>query len=141
MSLVYWDTMLFAYLFEGHPQYKSRVAQIARRMQERRDTLCTSVFAVGETLAGPCRTQRWDEVSKVREFFRSPELRLLDFKLSTAEIFAEIRGRAGISSGDAIHLACAAEARVDLFLTHDKQLARKIISGIQFIATLDTHAL
>ena len=141
MSLVYWDTMLFAYLFEAHPEFKARVAQIARRMQERGDTLCTSVFAVGEMLAGPSRTQRWDEVSKVREFFRSPELRLLDFKLSTAEIFAEIRGRGGVSSGDAIHLASAAEARVDLFLTHDKQLARKIIPGIQFIATLDTNVL
>ena len=141
MSVVYWDTMLFAYLFEGHPEFKSRVAQIARRMQERGDTLCTSVFAVGETLAGPSRTQRWDEVSKVREFFRSPELRLLDFKLSTAEIFAEIRGRGGISSGDAIHLACAAEARVDLFLAHDKRLAGKVIPGIQFIGTLDTDIM
>lgn len=141
MSAVYWDTMLFAYLFEGHPEFKSRVAQIARRMQERGDTLCTSVFAVGEVLAGPSRTQRWDEISRVRELFRSPDLRLLDFKLSTAEIFAEIRGRGGISSGDAIHLASAAEARVDLFLTHDKRLARKTIPGIQFIATLDTDVL
>jgi predicted nucleic acid-binding protein len=141
MSLVYWDTMLFAYIFEGHPAFKSRVSQIARRMQERGDTLCTSVFTVGEALAGPSRTQRWDEVSKLREFFRSPDLRLLEFKLSTAEIFAEIRGRGGISSGDAIHLACAAEARVDLFLTHDKRLAKKIIPGIQFIATLDANVL
>jgi predicted nucleic acid-binding protein len=141
MSLVYWDTMLFAYMFEGHPEFKSRVAHIARRMEERGDTLCTSVFTAGETLAGPSRTQRWDEISRVREFFRSPELRLLDFRLSTAEIFAEIRGRGGISSGDAIHLACAAEARVDLFLTHDKRLARKIIPGIQFITTLDTNVL
>jgi predicted nucleic acid-binding protein len=141
MSLVYWDTMLFAYLLEGHQEFKGRVAQIARRMEERGDTLCTSAFAVGGMLAGPCKAQRWDEVSKLREFFRSPELRLLDFTLSTAEIFAEIRGRGGISSGDAIHLACAAEARVDLFLTHDKRLARKIIPGIQFIATLDTNVL
>jgi len=141
MSLVYWDTMLFAYLFEGHPEFKTRVAQIAHRMEERGDTLCTSVFTVGEVLAGPSRSQRWDEVSKVRDFFRSPELRLLEFKLSTAEIFAEIRGRAGTSSGDAIHLACAAEARVDLFLTHDKRLAKKIIPGIQFMATLDTNIL
>ena len=141
MSLIYWDTMLFAYMFEDHPQFKSRVAQIARRMEERSDTLCTSVFAVGEVLAGPSRTQRWDEVSKVREFFRSPELRLLDFKLSTAEIFAEIRGRGGISSGDAIHLACAAEARVDLFITHDKRLAKKIVPGVQFITTLDINFL
>jgi predicted nucleic acid-binding protein len=141
MSLVYWDTMLFAYLFEGHPEFKSRVAQIARRMRERGDTLCTSVFTVGETLAGPSKTKKWDEAAKVREFFRSPDLRLLEFRLATAEIFAEIRGRGGISAGDAIHLACAAEARVDLFLTHDKQLARKIIPGIQFIATLDTNVL
>jgi predicted nucleic acid-binding protein len=56
-------------------------------------------------------------------------------------MFAEIRGRAGIISGDAIHLACAAEARVDLFLTHDKRLAKKIVPGIQFIATLDTNIL
>jgi len=141
MSLVYWDTMLFAYLFEGHPEFKPRVVQIARRMEERGDTLCTSVFTVGETLAGPSRTQHWDEVSKLREFFRSPELRLLDFKFSTAELFAEIRGRGGIGSGDAIHLACAAEARVDLFLTHDKRLAKKIVPGIHFIATLDTNVL
>jgi predicted nucleic acid-binding protein len=141
MSLIYWDTMLFAYLFEGHLEFKPKVAQIADRMEERGDTLCTSVFAVGETLAGPSRTQRWDEVSKLRAFFRSQELRLLEFKLSTAEIFAEIRGRTGVSPADAIHLACAAEARVDLFLTHDKRLVKKIIPGIQFIATLDTHIL
>ena len=141
MSLVYWDTMLFAYLFEAHPDFKTRVAQIARKMEERRDTLCTSVFTVGEVLAGPSRTLRWDEVSKLRDFFRSADLRLLDFKLSTAEIFAEIRGRIGTSSGDAIHLACAAEARVDLFLTHDKRLAKKIVPGIQFITTLDTDIL
>lgn len=141
MSLVYWDTMLFAYLFEGHPEFKPRVVQISHRMEERGDTLCTSVFTVGEVLAGPSRTQRWDEVSKLRAFFRSPELRLLEFKLSTAEMFAEIRGRAGVSSGDAIHLASAAEARVDLFLTQDKRLAKKIVPGIQFIATLDTNIL
>jgi predicted nucleic acid-binding protein len=141
MSLVYWDTMLFAYLLEGHGEFKARVAQVVQRMEERGDTLCTSVFTVGEILAGPSRTQRWDEVSKVRAFFRSAELRLLEFKLSTAEIFAEIRGRAGISSGDAIHLACASEARVDLFLTHDKRLAKKVVPGIQFIATLDSNIL
>lgn len=141
MSLVYWDTMLFAYLFEGHAEFKAKVSHIAKRMEERGDTLCTGVFTVGEVLARPSRTKRWDEVSKVRSFFRSPELRLLEFKLSTAEIFAEIRGRTGVRSGDAIHLACAAEARVDLFLTHDKHLAKKIVPGIQFMATLDTNIL
>ncbi len=141
MSLIYWDTMLFAYLLEGHQEFAPRVAQIARRMEERGDTLCTSVFAVGEILAGPSRTKRWDEVSKIREFFRSEDLRLLDFKISTAEIFAEIRGRDNVAAAEAIHLACAAEARVDLFLTHDKRLANRIVPGIQFLATLETSIL
>jgi predicted nucleic acid-binding protein len=110
-------------------------------MEERGDTLCTSVFTVGEILAGPSRTERWDEASKLRQFFRSPDLRLLDFKLSTAEVFAEIRGRTRVKAGDAIHLACAAEARVDLFLTHDRQLAKRVVPGIQFITTLDTNVL
>ncbi len=84
MSLVYWDTMLFAYLFEDHPEFKSRVARIVVGWRSA-PTLCCS--------------------------------------------------------GDAIHLACAAEARVDLLLTHDRRLATKIIPGIQFIATLDTNVL
>jgi len=135
------DTMLFAYFFEDHKEFKPKVAAITQRMEEHGDTLCTSVFTVGEVLAGPNRTQHWDEISEVRAFFRSPDLRLLEFKLSTAEIFGEIQAQRGISSGDAIHLACAAEARVDLFLTHDKRLAKKIVPGIQPIATLDTHIL
>jgi predicted nucleic acid-binding protein len=45
----------------------------------------------------------------------------------------------GVAPADAIHLACAAQAKTDLFLTNDKRLVGKIIPGIQFIATLDTR--
>jgi predicted nucleic acid-binding protein len=38
---------------------------------------------------------------------------------------------------DAIHLACAAQAGTDLFLTNDKRLVGKFVPGIQFIAGLD----
>lgn len=137
MSLIYWDTMLFAYLLEDHPQLGPKVTNTLQLTMERQDTLCTSVFAVGEVLAGPQRTHHWDLLGSARQFFHRPEIRLLPFELSTAELFAEIRGRHGVSTGDAIHLACASEARVDLFLTHDKRLARKTIPGIGFIASLD----
>jgi hypothetical protein len=36
-------------------------------------------------------------------------------------------------------LACAAQAKVDLFLTNDKRLLGKFVAGIQFIATLETQ--
>jgi predicted nucleic acid-binding protein len=42
---------------------------------------------------------------------------------------------------DAIHLACAASAGIDLFLTGDKQLTKLDIPGIQFIAEFNTPIL
>ena len=141
MSVVYWDTMLFAYLLEDHPQFGPKVVRILERMTDRGDALCTSVFAVGELLAGAQRTDQWDALAKARHFFRGGRISLLPFHLSTAELFAEMRGRYGASPGDAIHLACAAEARVDLFLTHDRRLARKAIPGIAFISSLDSAFL
>jgi predicted nucleic acid-binding protein len=52
-----------------------------------------------------------------------------------------IRATIGVSSADAIHLACAAAANTDLFLTNDKNLVGKVIPGIQFIASLETPVL
>jgi predicted nucleic acid-binding protein len=46
-----------------------------------------------------------------------------------------------VSSADAIHLACAANAGTDLFLTNDKKLVGKVIPGIQFIVGLDSNIL
>ena len=141
MSLVYWDSMLFIYQFDNHPDFAPAVERIVERMEARGDILCTSTFTVAEVLAGPWRDQAWDVVSKYRELFHSPDIRLLDFRLTTAEVFAEIRGRLGVSAADAVHLACAAEARVDLFLTHDRRLAGKVVPGIQFVADLAADIL
>jgi predicted nucleic acid-binding protein len=38
---------------------------------------------------------------------------------------------------DAIQLACATNARCDLFITNDDRLSQKIVPGIQFIASLE----
>lgn len=141
MSLVYFDTMLFAYLLEDHPQFAPKVVTTLQLIAERQDTLCTSVFTVGEVLAGPQRTSQWESLAGARQFFHRPEIRLLPFELGTGELFAEMRGRYVVSTGDAIHLACASEARVDLFLTHNKRLAKKTIPGIGFIASLDSKIL
>jgi hypothetical protein len=62
---------------------------------------------------------------------------ILPFTLETAARYDIIRARHGVSPADAIHLACAAEARVDLCLTTDAHLAGKVIPGIRFIAGLD----
>jgi len=55
VSRVYWDTMLFIYWLEDHPQYARRVDAIHSRMEQRHDQLITGAFTFGEVLAGAYR--------------------------------------------------------------------------------------
>jgi len=64
---------------------------------------------------------------------------VLPFDLEAAEAYSRIRAEHNVSPADAIHLACAVQARVELFLTNGRQLGRLHIPGIHFIASLDTN--
>jgi predicted nucleic acid-binding protein len=138
MSLIYWDTMLFVYLFEDHPAHAERVQHILTKMEQRKDALCTSSFALAETLVGPYKKGARDMAARIREAFRPPFVQVLPFTSEAADQYARIRAEIGVSAADAIHLACAAQAGVDLFLTNDRRLAGQIVPGIQFIAGLDS---
>jgi predicted nucleic acid-binding protein len=54
-------------------------------------------------------------------------------------MYAYIRGRFGFSPADAIHLASAAEAKTDIFLTNDDALVGKSVPGINFVTNIDTN--
>jgi uncharacterized protein len=141
MSHIYWDTMLFVYWLEDHPRYAKRVRQLLEKMKVRQDQLCTSSFAVGETLVGPCKAGSPETVRRIREIFRPPLVEVIPFTPETAELYAGIRAKHGVSAADAIHLACAAQARIDLFLTNEAALIGKVIPGIQFITGIDSNVL
>jgi len=139
MSRIYWDSMLFVYWLDDNPQFAKRVASIHARMSERNDELITSAVTVGEVLAGVYRKGPLSRVDEVRNALLSLLSEVVPFSADTADHYARIRGSLKIASADAIHLACAASASTDLFLTNDKNLLGKIIPGIQFIASLETN--
>ena len=139
MSRIYWDTMLFVYWLEDHPLYAPRVRQILSKMEERLDQLYTGAFTVGEVLVGPYKMHALDTVRRIREFFESSFVEIIPYTLKTADLYARIRTSQGISPAGAIHLASAAQVGTDLFLTNDSALASKVVSGINFIAGLDTN--
>ncbi|HWF66929.1 MAG TPA: PIN domain-containing protein [Acidobacteriaceae bacterium] len=141
MSRIYWDTMLFIYWMEGNPDYARRVKELDNSMKRRRDVLCTSTFALGEMLVKPYKLEKMDLVRAMRDYFQNSEIELLPFNAETAEVYARIRAEYDVSAADAIHLATAAQARVDLFLTNDRRLSQLTIPGIHFIAGLDTNLL
>ena len=141
MSRVYWDTMLFVYWIEEHPRYAKRVLQHLEKMRARQDQLCTSAFAVGEILVGPYKTGHKETARKVREVLQPPLVEIIPYTIETADYYAEIRAIKGVSAADAIHLACAAQAHIDLFLTNDLGLVGKVIPGIQFIVGIDSNII
>jgi uncharacterized protein len=142
MSRVYWDAMMFIYWLEGNPQFGKRVDAIWSRMTERKDQLITGALTLGEVLAGAHKVGANEErIQDVKSALTSAVSQLVPFTAETAEIFGRIKGSVKVASADAIHLACAASAGTDLFLTNDKNLVGKIVPGIQFIAGLDSNIL
>ena len=137
MSLVYWDTMLFIYLIEEHQDYSQTMERLVVRMVERDDTLCTSIFTRGEALVGAERLGGERTAQKLRDYLRPPVVYMLPFTLETTDHYARIRATHRVAPPDAIHLASAAAAGVDLFLTNDRSLQRMIVPGIQFVAGMD----
>jgi uncharacterized protein len=141
VSRIYWDTMLFIYWLENNPQFAGRVGAIRARMEERGDQLITGAFTVGEVLAGPYRIGAVKAAGEAKRLLQSAVSEIVPFTLETADHYARIRGTLRLRPVDAIHLASAAQAGTDLFLTNDKNLIGKVVPGIQFIASLDTQLL
>lgn len=139
MSRIYWDTMLFVYLLEADPQFGPRVRGMYEEMMLREDRLCTSIFTVGEVLVGPQKGGGNEVVSRLKNYFNRNEIELIPFTIDTADLYSRIRAAHAVPPADAIHLASAAQSRVDLFLTNDRRLLKLNIPGITFIAGLDAR--
>jgi predicted nucleic acid-binding protein len=141
VAKVFWDTNLFVYLVEDRGPRAERVAQIWEGMRERGDRLYTSALTVGEILVKPVQMGARDLEQSYLQIFRSPEITVVPFDLRIAPFYARARTDATIRAPDAIQLACAAAAGIDLFITNDDRLSRKRIPEIKFITSLDRAPL
>jgi uncharacterized protein len=139
VSRIYWDAILFIYWLENNPQFARRVGEIRTRMEDRGDQLLTGAFTFGEVLAGPYRIGAVKVADETKRLLRSVVSEVIPFTSETADHYARIRGSMGLPPADSIHLASAAQAGTDLFLTNDRALVGKIVPGIHFIASLDTN--
>ena len=136
MANIFWDTNLFIYLLEGSPSFGAVVKDLRRRMLQRNDRLFTSTVTVGEILVKPLSTGDKMLANRYRAFFAGTQITVSAFDLDAAEAYAAIRQDRGIHPADAIQLACAAAAEIDLFITNDGRLSRKNVPGIKFISGL-----
>ena len=136
MSRIFWDTNLFIYLFEGRGAPADRVVALRERIVERRDQLFTSALTLGEILVKPVEAEDAALATRYTRAVRATAI-VVPFSAESAPIYARIRLDRSIRPPDAIQLACAATAEVDLFVTNDERLSRKSVPGIQFITSLE----
>jgi len=135
MSRIFWDTNLFIYLFEGYGELSMKVQFLRKRMLERGDQLLTSTLTLGELLVKP--TEKGDsELCQRYERALSASAVLISFDTKAAVQYARLRCDRSIRPPDAIQLACASTAQVDLFITNDERLQSKHVDGIQFLVSL-----
>ncbi len=136
MSRVFWDTNLFIYLFEDFGGFTSQVATLRSRMLTRGDELFTSAVTLGEILVKPMQKGDTKAVAYYQKLLTTTAA-VLPFEEKAAVVYARLRVDRSLRPPDAMQLACAASAGVDLFITNDARLHSRQIPGIQFIVPLD----
>jgi predicted nucleic acid-binding protein len=136
MSRVFWDTNLFIYLFEDYGSLSKAVVQLRSKMIARGDQLLTSTLTLGEIIVKPAERGETELCIKYENAISTTAI-VISFDLKAARTYAQLRTERSLRAPDAIQLACAASATVDLFVTNDERLQSKNLQGIQFIVPLD----
>ncbi len=136
MSVVFWDTNLFVYLWEDFGKLSGQVLALRNRMLTRGDELLTSAMTLGEILVKPIQRGDAKAVAYYQNLIATTAT-VIPFAEKAAIVYARLRADQSLRAPDTIQLACAAAAGTDLFITNDARLHSMQIPGIQFIVPLD----
>jgi len=136
MSRVFWDTNLFIYFLEGNDELSLATKRLRKSMLARGDQLLTSALTLGEILVKPLDRGDNTRCREYEEMITRAAL-LLPFDAKAAWKYAAIRRDRSVRAPDAVQLACASSATVDLFVTNDRRLHGRHVEGIQFIVALE----
>jgi predicted nucleic acid-binding protein len=136
MSRIFWDTNVYIYLLEDYRPWSALAANLRNKMLDRGDQLVTSTLTLGEILVKPTAAGDTALCRKYVQRLTSASL-IIPFDVEAAKRYAVLRCDRSLRSPDAIQLACAGIARVDLFITNDNRLHGIRVAGVQFIVPLD----
>jgi predicted nucleic acid-binding protein len=120
VGLIYLDSCLIIYLVEDHPIWGAAVARVLSQGGSVRFVL--SPLAVMECLVGPVKNGDTELYREYLLFFEQNAA--IDMPESVYLEAAELRGRFGLRTPDALHLACARHHRCEALWTNDGRLGR-----------------
>ena len=133
IKTIFLDTAPVIYFIEAHHQFGPLVKQVVELMNENRIQAFTSVLTLSEVLPKPVETGNDELVEKFKTYLKSgSNLTLLPIGEAIGETAGVLRGKYPyLKTVDAVQIAAALDAEVDVFLTNDKKL-----SGIKEIKIL-----
>jgi predicted nucleic acid-binding protein len=136
VSRIFWDSNVYIYLLEDSGRWSQLAASLREKMLRRGDQLITSAFTLGEILVKPTEKGDTELCRRYVQGLTASSL-IIPFDTEAAKRYAVLRCDRSLRSPDAIQLACAGVARVDLFITNDNRLEGKQVAGVQFIVPLN----
>jgi predicted nucleic acid-binding protein len=134
MSRIFWDTNAYIYLFEGHPIHQKEVASLRSKMLNRGDELLTTWLTIGEIQVRSPKRLGVD-VARYRDAIVKTG-QILSFEEEASKSYRDIRETTSVRGPDALQLACAAAAGVEIFVTNDTKLHGLKVRGIHFITSI-----
>jgi predicted nucleic acid-binding protein len=130
---VYLDSMQWIYFFEQNPLFYPQTRSMILRAQAVRSNFLSSHLILAEVLVVPKKNGDVFTATRYRRFFLSASVNLIPFGTDVAERFADLRASTRVKPADALHLALAASAGTDYFVTTDTKLHSVTIPGISRI--------
>jgi predicted nucleic acid-binding protein len=131
--------MVWIYSLEGSAEFGPLAQSIFRRLRAADHTILASHFLLAELLVVPVREQRTFTIASYRRMILgSATTEVVPFSAETVMHFASLRAFHRTQSADSIHLALAASAGADLFITNDKELPKLTVPSIGKIVRMDT---
>ena len=130
---VHLDTNIFIYAVEGLAAFALVLSELFERMAAGDIRASTSELALAEALAKPMEAGR-EDIARLYEEMLTPSDWLSVLPVDRAILIeaARLRATLKLRLPDAIHVATAARAGCDLFLSNDKRM--KVPEGMMLLA-------
>lgn len=133
---VYFDVNPIIYFIEQNSEFAACVTPIFEMLGEGSILACTSELSLTEILIKPIRDNLPEVIRAHKELLLDPTLFTLNkTNRDTFLQAAELGGRLGMRTPDAIHFASAMENHCPFFLTNDKKI--KSYGGVTVIQVSD----
>lgn len=119
------DSMLFVYYFEGTPKLVDYSEKVLAKIKEGHQEGVMSLIGIIEIITGPKRLKNFALAQRYKNLIATfPHLTIVNLNDNIVELASDLRGKYGIATPDAIHIATAIDARAAKFVTNDRDLKR-----------------